>query len=501
MPSVHTFRVNKNMQKLQQSLHSMGGIVLTVLFLTSLGITLLVPAPKAYAALNDEYDGKNAVACGSYEWCINGNPKSSRLYYYRNCTDWAAWRIPKITQQTVPSTLGHGGFWDDNKPAYAEKDTVPEVGDAAVFNPSSSYPEYGHVAVVEKVNSNGTVMISQYNGRTGAYSVVTIAKTEANWYIDFTPDVNEGADVGSGSTSSDKRSDFNGSGRSDALLYAPGAANDNIMYGRATQGNFGYYDLQLNGTYKMAVGNFNGDEEDDFFAYGGGVGQKDFVFYGQPDAGVFNKYELTIDGDYDQVVPGDFDGDGIDDVVLFANNGTDKVIYGTRKAATFSAKTMNRQIDGDYQITSGKYNEDNRSDIFLYSPTSTDYTLPGRTTRGEFGVYDLNRQITGIYEHPVSGDFNGDGRDDVLLYGLGTSPDHVFVGRAKAGEFGNYNTSIDRVYRPIATGDYDGDGFEDVIMHGPGPDAVDRVLYGTGQPGTFDAAGIDLKGDYQRIST
>src|SRR5690349_18681087 len=74
--------------------------VLLLLFLVSVAIlgsaTYLVPAPSAHAAGTygvDDYPDKDAVACGYSDWCKNGSDMSSRGFVYRNCTDFAAWRL------------------------------------------------------------------------------------------------------------------------------------------------------------------------------------------------------------------------------------------------------------------------------------------------------------------------------------------------------------------------------------------------------------------------
>src|SRR5690606_16981364 len=112
------------------------------------------------------------------------------------------------------------------------------------------------------------------------------------------------------------------------------------------------------------------------------------------DPGVFNKYPLSINGRYDQITSGDFDGDGIDDIALYAAGpAMDKVMYGTRTGGEFGYANMNVQLDSNYQITSGRYNDDNRSDLFLYNPNGPDFVLVGRTRHGDFGKYSTNPQI------------------------------------------------------------------------------------------------------------
>ena len=142
------------------------------------------------AATGDTYPDYDAVDCNSqysdgdpYNWC-KGSPLvrgSSRGYDFRNCTDWVAWRAPQLIGVAVPQGWHDAGNWDNAASvAGYTVDTTPESGDIAVWDGTG----YGHVAVVESVNADNTVNVSEYNkeqdGRYGVRSNVT-----ANHYIDL----------------------------------------------------------------------------------------------------------------------------------------------------------------------------------------------------------------------------------------------------------------------------------------------------------------------------
>lgn len=120
-------------------------------------------------------------ACPGYEWGFNG-PGSWRNwntggYAYRNCTDWVAYRV-RVAGGYVPSGLGNAKTWDDYAPAYGYTvSSTPRVGAAAVSN--AGY--YGHVMYVEAVNSDGSVVISDYNRQgTGKYQINTLSPGAAS---------------------------------------------------------------------------------------------------------------------------------------------------------------------------------------------------------------------------------------------------------------------------------------------------------------------------------
>lgn len=91
-------------------------------------------------------------------------------YYFRQCTSYAAWHSATSgpISGSMLSSWGHGGRanggdWGN----LARRDGLsvsytPHSGDVMSF-PYSSLLYYGHVAIVESVNGDGTVNISEYN--------------------------------------------------------------------------------------------------------------------------------------------------------------------------------------------------------------------------------------------------------------------------------------------------------------------------------------------------
>lgn len=158
-------------------INSLRLIVVVAGLLASIIYPMLTPA-KAEASGGYPWSGAVCVAtgavsgrCANYEWIYNGqvrNPSTGN-YYYRNCTDYAAW---KLISAGVPSAkvvgLGSGGRWDDNGQAKGlVVNTLPAVGAVGVDE------RYGHVVYVENVTGT-TITISEYNwGSTGSYGTRT----------------------------------------------------------------------------------------------------------------------------------------------------------------------------------------------------------------------------------------------------------------------------------------------------------------------------------------
>lgn len=151
-----------------------------------LGCLCPAPAPAA----DGGYPHTGAVDCsamhGKYAWCVNGRLYSSRGYAYRNCTDWAAWRLQQMGASDASTRgLGHGGQWGAS--AGSRTSSTPLVGRAAV-TPSTASDYYGHVAVVEAVHGDGRITVSEYNADyNGTYRTWTghPASRRFTQFVDF----------------------------------------------------------------------------------------------------------------------------------------------------------------------------------------------------------------------------------------------------------------------------------------------------------------------------
>jgi surface antigen len=102
-----------------------------------------------------------------------GNPPArSRIdtpdaygYLIGECTSYAAWKRSTMGRP-VPRNLGNARNW-----ASIASGSTPSVGAVMVF---PNLAPYGHVAIVERVNGNGTIYISEYNWTPFKYSERTV---------------------------------------------------------------------------------------------------------------------------------------------------------------------------------------------------------------------------------------------------------------------------------------------------------------------------------------
>ncbi|MEG1486556.1 amidase domain-containing protein [Lactococcus sp.] len=86
-------------------------------------------------------------------------------YAFGNCTQYVYNRIIQLGGQ-IGTHMGNGGEWGINAQTQGYfTTTVPTEGDAVSFPPgvAGSSPEYGHVAFVEKVYPDNSILVSEMN--------------------------------------------------------------------------------------------------------------------------------------------------------------------------------------------------------------------------------------------------------------------------------------------------------------------------------------------------
>ena len=114
------------------------------------------------------------------------------------------------------------------------------------------------------------------------------------------------------------------------------------------------------------------------------------------------------------------------------------------------------------------------------------------------GGYDTRTFTVDETYTPLTGDFDGDGFDDIYWYGTGTNPDLVWYGNADVDNtdpFDTGTTTIGGTYSP-AVGDFDGNGADDIFWYAPGT-TTDIMWWATGTRGgwtTASGAGVQYPG-------
>lgn len=143
------------------------------------------------------------VVSGAYSWDSSKSslpayvPQQSLFTHNAGlsgqCTWYAADRVLQLYKIRLPA-LGNGGDWARNAKARGYKvDKNAKVGDAVCFPQGSNVknvdPRYGHIAILEKINSDGSIVCTEFWGGVVDYKLhwMTYSAYEASqaYYIHF----------------------------------------------------------------------------------------------------------------------------------------------------------------------------------------------------------------------------------------------------------------------------------------------------------------------------
>ncbi|UQA97091.1 FG-GAP-like repeat-containing protein [Streptomyces halobius] len=328
------------------------------------------------------------------------------------------------------------------------------------------------------------------------------------------------------------RHDYNGDGRSDlADWYDYGDGHDEIH--AFTGKPDGGFNAPIHGwktaagnywaeNMKRTTGDFNGDGIGDVAAvYGYSDGRVKLITWLGTGDGHFRDplHSWSVPAgqwvfSHMNVQAGDFNGDGRDDIAVWYayDDGRDKLFTFTAKPnGGFNAPAASHFAPAGWynaakmKFATGDYNGDGRDDLAVFYGYSdgtvkllTFLTKPNGgfnapTKQGWESATGWNFDQASVH----SGDFNGDGRDDLATwYDYGDGHDSVigFNPSGPDGTFGNrtelWTVKAGSYYREnmkIATGDFNGDGRDDLAtVYGYSDGRVKTITWTAKTNGTLN---------------
>jgi hypothetical protein len=275
--------------------------------------------------------------------------------------------------------------------------------------------------------------------------------------------------------------DFNGDGRDD-ILWRNNSGEVTDWLGQSNgsfTSNFANFDAH-SGTdwHVFGTGDFNGDGRDDILWRNDSGDVTNWL--GQANGSLasnFGNAYYQIDNSWHIAATGDFNGDGRDDILWRNDSGRVTDWLGQANSG-FSGNFANADANAgtDWHVAgTGDFNGDGRSDILWRNDNGDVTNWLGQANGGfvsNFG--NAYYQVDNTWHVAGTGDFNGDGRDDILWRNdSGRVTD--WLGNANSGFSGNFanadaNAGTD--WHIAGTGDFNGDGRSDILWRNDNGDVT-----------------------------
>ena len=232
-----------------------------------------------------------------------------------------------------------------------------------------------------------------------------------------------------------------------------------------------------------------------------------------------NAPALPVEGEDDarELLMGDFDGDGRTDIFRADWNGNGRQY---NLALLSRGNTWERWAGPEAillggaarQLYVGDFDGDGRDDVFRADQGGNGYqynTWFSPTGSGGW-TWKAGPQVAlaGEDRQPYIGDFNGDGRDDILLaYNDSTSENRIYISNGDGSWTawaGGLNYWLGGADRQVLIGDFDGDGDDDILRADGGGDGTqyNRLALSNGSGGwsaTFNSPARQLRGDNRAL--
>ena len=277
---------------------------------------------------------------------------------------------------------------------------------------------------------------------------------------------------------------------------------------------------QLLSTTTDAPLDFNGDGKTDFgvVRQAAGAGGTQIRWYNLLNNAAATETQTDFGVVTDYITPGDFDGDGKDDIAIWRPQ-TDNSFFYILQSSTNTLRTVRFGMPNDDPFLIADYDGDGVDDPAIFRKGGSDSS---QSFFWWYGSYGTTKNVQVVVPWGVGadvaapGDYNGDGKADFCVFrGIGTPARGLFFIHYGTGLFDatSPNDTVTRFGLPtdaIVPGDYDGDGKTDLALtrvegaalawyylpsSGVGGGTTPRLAWGR------QATDIEVQGDYDGDGT
>jgi hypothetical protein len=214
------------------------------------------------------------------------------------------------------------------------------------------------------------------------------------------------------------------------------------------------------------------------------------VLLGRGD-GTFQDHADYIEGSPSVVAVADFDGDGKKDIALAGGAGSAQIVLG-KGDGTLPQQVQYSLAGSPSAVAIADFNNDGKPDLVLpnCSAQCQNATLSVLLGNGD-GSFQTRKDspIAGFASFMTTGDFNGDGKQDVAVTNQQDAAITVLLGNGDGSFQPGVNYSVGDHPAGIVAGDFNQDGVLDLAVANPSdsanqPDNTVFILLGSGD-GTF----------------
>ncbi|MBF0592719.1 MAG: VCBS repeat-containing protein [Nitrospirae bacterium] len=270
------------------------------------------------------------------------------------------------------------------------------------------------------------------------------------------------------------RMDFNGNGKSDIIWRN---TSNGMMYIWLMNGiniASGGSPATLGAEWQIeSMGDFNGDGNTDIVWRNTSTGMV-YIWLMSGAKVASGGSPATLGHEWRIESIGDFNGDGKSDILW--RNTSNGMVYtwfmnGANIISVSSASAMSQtsSADSDWQVvSSGDFDGDGKSDV-LWRNTSTGMVyiqFMNGASGGSPGTVDANWQIACV------SDFDGDGKTDILWRNTSTGMVYIWLMNGTKIASGGSPATVGLEWQIVNVGDFDGDGKNDILWRNTANDMV-----------------------------